>query len=184
MAITRGAGIIYKLAADAKPTASLEPAGMLLKNTDDKKEFYNSGTDWILQTPPAYKEFRIYKEGTTTYIIDEHGKQVSTPGSDTIAVVQPLLNGMQNGYVYTLIWDANSWDFETPLLMPSITATQPIKKVIMVGRGWLGSRNLTGATALILPTANFPNQRYLIECPNQGDATAKTSEASILTASS
>ena len=74
-----GDGTITKLAADANPTATQYPVGMYLQNTDDRKRWINSGTDWIILDFIDYKKFHVHKDGANYYITDINHRVVGGP---------------------------------------------------------------------------------------------------------
>jgi hypothetical protein len=173
MAIQRWAGgKITCLAADTKPTTV--PTNTELIETDTRKKFYFDGTTWILQEPPNFKRYDVFQVGSTTYITDTQGK-IASSNTDTQLAIQPLLDEMTNQMVREFNWDSGLWTINNPILLPSITSTGSVRKVFFKGQGWLGQRQTNVNTTTFQPSTTFPTNRYLIECPNTGDATAKTS---------
>jgi hypothetical protein len=164
-----GDGTLTKLAADANPTATSYPAGTALQNTDDRKRWINSGTDWILQDFPLYNQFKVFKAGTTTYVTDRNGK-VQQSNSDTQVAVQAQIDAMPTGpTVYEFDWDSGLYTMNNPILIPSTTQAA-FKKVIMKGSGYTGLRETVGNVTMLDASTSFPTNRYIFELSSPGAA--------------
>lgn len=166
MAITRQAGTIYKLAADAKPTASLEQAGITLQNTDDRKKWVNSGTDWIPQELPVYKKYRVFKEGSTTYVTDINGR-IMQSNTDTQIAVQAQIDTMGTEIVYDFVWDSALYTMNNPILLPS-GAQGSTRLVRFYGSNFHPWRMTGGGCTRLDASSSFPTNRYFIEGNNPG----------------
>ena len=173
-----GDGTVTKLAADAKPTASTYPAGTTLQNTDDRKRWVNSATDWIAQDALLYKKFNILKEASTTYVVDKFGKIVQS-NTDTQVAVQAQLDSMTDGNVWEFVWDADIFTLNNPIILPSITADLISKKVKMQGTGFVGQRLLTGGATCLVGSGTWPANRYFFELNNAGASSTNTGQVHI-----
>lgn len=176
MAVTRRGNLIEKLAADAKPTATDVQAGTELKNTDDKKSWLNSGTEWIAQDFPILKKFRVFIEGSKTYVIDIHGK-VWGSATETEDAINPIMAAQPNTSTYLWMWDTDAFTFFSPVLFPTHVAGI-LKKNIHRSEAWSTIRSTTGGVTTVKPAATFPTNRYLFEATN-AIASTTTSEVEI-----
>ena len=160
MVRAKAGGTITGLAADAKPSAAGIPAGTNFIETDSRKRYYNSGTDWILQEFPALKKYSVFKVGSTTYVTDQHGK-IANSNTDTQLAIQPVLDSLANNQTQDYYWDADVFTLENPIILPYITGTA-IRQVRFFGVQ-LSRRAATGGATSFTPGAGFPTNRYFIE---------------------
>ena len=173
-----GDGTVTKLAADAKPTVSLYPPSTVLQNTDDRKRWINSATEWVPQEMMQYKKFKITKEaGGTTFVTDIYGKVVQS-NSDTQLAVQAEIDAMPNNRVYEFEWDAFVFNMTNPLNHP-VTATNGIKKIKHQGRGYLGRLKSDGGTTCLTADATFPTNRYFFEVSDPSSTSVNTIQLEI-----
>ena len=168
MAIKRKAGgRITGLSTDSKPPAAAVPSGSMFVETDTRKRYYNSGTDWILQDLPLFNQFKVLKVGTTTYIIDRFGK-IQQSNSDTQVAIQAQINAMPSPpAVYEFLWDAGPFTLNSPIIFPSVTSGT-VKRVNMKGSGYAGYRSATGGPTCLVASTSFPTGRYMFELNNAG----------------
>ena len=158
----KAGGRIEGLAADAKPPAAAIRAGITFLETDTKKRYYNSGTDWIPQQLQSILRYYYTKVGSTYYIIDERGRSQATPGTDFQAMLQPIINAMVLGTSVHFVLDADLFAVNNPITLP-IVADNTVKQVVIEGE-WLQDRQTTaGAGTTIQPSATFPTNRYVFE---------------------
>ena len=150
------------LAADTKPVNADTVAGAGFLETDTRKRWYNDGTNWVPQEMLQYKKYKITKNpGGTTFVIDIHGK-VFQQNADTQIAVQAELDAMPLNRVYEFEWDAFVFDINNPILLPTMSGSQ-IKKVKMIGNGFVGARKPDGFATCLKPSATFPTNRYIFE---------------------
>jgi hypothetical protein len=161
-----GDGTVTKLAADANPTATQYPAGVVLQNTDDRKRWISSGTEWILQELPIYKKFTVFKEGATTFVTDKNGRVVQS-NTDTQIAVQAQIDTIASEQVYDLFWDTGIFSMNNPILLPSGGAGT-IRLIRFFGSNFHPWRTTGGACTRLEPSASFPTNRYFIEGTNTG----------------
>lgn len=158
----KAGGTITGLAADAKPPAAATPTGTIFLETDTRKRYYNSGTEWIPQEFQLYKKYKITKQpGGATFVTDIHGK-VFQSNSDTQTAVQAEINAMPNNRVYEFEWDAFVFNMTNPITHPVTTENQ-VKKIIHRGHGFLGRQKNDGYTTCLTADASFPTNRYFFE---------------------
>ena len=158
----------YGLSSDTKPVAADTAVGAIFEETNTRKRYLNDGTDWILQGLPVIdiKKFKVFKVGATTYITDGFGRKVQDD-TDTAQAVMDQMALMAATQVYIFEWDGGPFTIEQPIVLPSVTKGIPnIKKVYMKGQAPVGFRVLTGTPTVLIPSAAFPNQRYIFELNN------------------
>lgn len=166
------------LAADTKPVAAQTAVGATFEETDTRKQYYNSGTAWILQTLPNYKKYDIFKVGGTTYVTDNN-KRVVQSNTDTQLAVQAQLNSMTDGNVWEFFWDADIFTLNNPIILPVITGDLITKKVKMQGTGYSGQRLLTGGATCLQGSGTWPANRYFFELNNPGASSTGTGQVDI-----
>jgi hypothetical protein len=157
-------GRITGLASDTKPTTV--PGGTTFVETDTRKKFIFDSTisQWIPEEFPVFKRFRVIRPGSTTYVIDMHGKREGS-NNDTQLAIQPILDAMTSNMVYEFVWDAGQWIMTNPINLPTISVLGAVKKVIMKGVVQNWARGTTGYTRL-LADVNWPTNRYFFELAN------------------
>ena len=173
----KAGGTITGLAADSKPPAAATPTGTIFLETDTRKRYYNSGTDWIAQEFPVYKKYKVFKVGTTTYVTDIHGK-IFQSNSDTQTAVQAELNAMPNQRVYEFEWDATVFNMTNPLTLP-VAPQAVIKKVKHQGTGYIGTRKLDSFATCLSADATFPTNRYFFEVSDPSPTASTTAQLEI-----
>jgi hypothetical protein len=166
------------LSTDTKPLAADTAVNATFAETDTRKQYYSDGTDWILQDLVRFSEFRIFKDGATTYIIDRVGR-VQQSNTDTQVAVQAQIDSMPGATVYEFLWDANFFTMNNPITHPSITTSGGVKKVIHKGSAVIGQRLASGGTTCLVPSATFPTNRYLFELNNPGAASTSSGQLAI-----
>jgi hypothetical protein len=179
MAIQRWAGgRITCLSGDTKPTGV--PDQTELVETDTRKKFYyNSGTStWIPQELALYKSFKVVKVGSTTHVINEQKRSVSS-NTDTQLAVQAVLDTMVSGNSWEFVWDADVFTLNNPIVFPNTTGTGDVRATTFKGTGWVQQKNVAGGTTCLKPSATFPAGSFLMKTANEGDVTPKTSQVFI-----
>ena len=167
-----GDGTLTKLAADANPTATLYPAGMYLQNTDDRKRWINSGTDWIIQEFIDYKKFNVHKDGANYYITDINHRVVGGASTDVAAIVNAHMLTQGVTAVWEYLWDASVFSIFQPMIIPPTVAG--LKKYVHQGQGQVARRLVAPSQTSLVADASFPNNRYYFELNNPVATTSNT----------
>jgi hypothetical protein len=160
---------------DAKDTTV--PAGTLLTETDTRKKYYFDGTEWIAQDFPAQKRFKVYNQGSKTYVVDLHGK-VQGSATEAQDAINPILAAQGNNTVYYWEFDTSAFTIYEPILVPS-NILGFLKKNIFRNEAFStvrsGSSGAAGGVTTLIPHASFPTNRYLFETSNPNGAGTSSS---------
>jgi hypothetical protein len=149
------------LSGDTKPTPANTAVGAAFEETDTRKEYINSGTEWIPQDFQAILRYEVKKIGSTYYATDERDKKEQS-GSDLKAAIQPIIDAMALGTTVHFVLDSDLFVIDNPITLP-IVADNTVKQIIIEGE-WLQDRQTTaGGCTTIQPSATFPNNSYVFE---------------------
>ena len=156
------------LSSDTKPIADDTAAGATFEETDTRKKWQNSGTEWIPQEVGNYLKYRLLKVGTTYYIIDQHGKLIGN-GTDMDDILQAAIDAMTPGLL-EINCDTGIYAINEPIIIPSVLANTGQKRVIFKGYNWSRRAGTDRHCTQFHISSAFPTDRYVFECNNAPDS--------------
>jgi hypothetical protein len=160
-------GKITGVAADTKPTSV--PNATEFFETDTKKRYYFDTTTacWIPYTQPNWNSYRVFKIGSTTFVTSKENRIVGS-GTDTVDVIQAVLDTTSTNNGYEFVWDAGNWVMTKPIIWPTVTKVVP-RWIRMIGCQPHWARTSSNGGTRLVADACWPDSRYFFEL-NRGSS--------------
>ena len=158
------------LSTDTKPLAADTAVNAIFEETNTRKRYYNTGTQWIPQEVGNYLKYRVLKVGTTYYIIDQVGREIGS-GTDCQVALQAAIDAMAPGLL-EFTFDSGIYVINNPIIIPSVSRSTAQKRVMFKGIPWSRRAGTDKHDTEFHIPASWPTNRYVFECNNApGSAT-------------